>query len=212
MKARKTGKKRKYSEMRTVSDQMISVGSGALTAQKVFNVSDPVFNCTQSYYVASAVSTSTTVNQFFAFYTIFSYFDQYASWQAVFDQYRINLLEYTFIPLSSNGYSTANAGVTVVVVDHDDATVLSTINGAMDYPMQQTVRSTDPFRVTFKPHVAEAAYTGAFTGYANTVSPWLDIASANVQHYGVKTASVPTTAVLTYDLFVRANLSFKSVR
>lgn len=57
--------------------------------------------------------------------------------------------------------------------------------------------------------MAVAVYSGAFTSFANAPSSWIDSGSPNVQHYGLKAAVTATAAVQTYNLQVRARVSFR---
>jgi len=72
--------------------------------------------------------------------------------------------------------------------------------------------STDSHYRKFIPHVAVASYSGTFTSFTNEVAPWIDIASPSVQHYGLKTACTPTTAVVQYTARARLSVSFRNVR
>jgi len=66
----------------------------------------------------------------------------------------------------------------------------------------------------FVPHLALAAYApSAFTSFANTKPIWLDTGNTTVAHYGLKLAATPAiTNAQVFDLTVRYNISFRSVR
>jgi hypothetical protein len=189
-----------------------STGAGALNQQMLLPLSDPIFSVVQSFEAIASQTSSTSVPTFTAGYVTLAAFDQDASFKALFDQYRIEVVEYTFLPQTSQGYSGTNSGLFTVVIDYDDATALTSTASALDYPNQQTVRGLDPVRVVWKPKVALAAYNGAFTGYANAGNQWLDIASDTIQHYGIKTAWTVTGAAYSYNIVARAFLQFRRVR
>jgi hypothetical protein len=143
----------------------------------------------------------------------FSLMDNVAAWQTVFDQYRVPLLQISFRPRATfESANTANTGTFVTVVDVDDSTALTTIAGAMDYATAVVGRGLDAQTRTFVPHAAIAAYSGAFTSYANIKSPWIDCASPGVFHYGVKTAWSITDAAYIIDVTTRVVLEFRNVR
>jgi hypothetical protein len=189
-----------------------STGAGAINQQMLLPLSDPTFTVVQSFEAVGSTTSSTTNPTFTAGYVTLAAFDQDASFKALFDQYRIEMVEYTFVPQTSEGYSGTNSGLFTVVIDYDDATALSSVASALDYPNQQTVRGLDPVKVVWKPKIAMAAYNGAFTGYANAGNQWLDIASDTIQHYGVKTAWTVTGAAYSYNIIARALLQFRRVR
>lgn len=131
---------------------------------------------------------------------------QVASFTALFDQYRIDKVQVDFIPtaqicLVPQAEVTAVAaldapivaggasgGVYGTVIDYDDSAALANLSAYMQYSnfKMGQVGSLKIHRRTFKPHVATAAYAGAFTSYANMVNQWIDCASTTVQHYGLK--------------------------
>jgi hypothetical protein len=148
---------------------------------------------------------------FISFY--FGLMDNVAAWATVFDQYRVAMLQVTFRPrMTFESASTANTGTFITVVDVDDSTALTTIAGAMDYANAIVGRGLDEQTRTFVPHAALAAYSGAFTSYANVGPVWIDCASTGVLHYGVKTAWSVTDAVYTIDATTRVLLEFRNVR
>lgn len=192
--------------------QLVEVGAGALIRQPSFVVHNDVYRVTQTQEFTSWVTSSTSINVYNSFQFTASNFDQWSSITAVFDQYRFDQVEVTLIPQNSQGYSETNAGLIAVVCDYTDAAALTSFAQALDYPTVQVTRWTDPIRVTFKPHVAVAAYSGTFTSYASEASPWIATTSSGVQHYGFKIAGLPTGAVNTYNGVVRINMSLRAFR
>jgi len=195
---------------------------GVLAAEGVMEPKFPLrytglnvpFNLIQTQ-AASGISltSSTTVPTFTATNFTLSGLDQAASLQAVFDQYRIKMIEVSFHPRVSQESSTsANTGIFTTVVDVDDSTTLSSIGSANDFSTALTGRGFDSQVRTFVPHVAGAVYSGAFTSFSNLTSPWIDTLSPNVQHYGIKTAWSSTDSVYTFDASVRVWYQFRNVR
>jgi len=172
-----------------------------------------VFKFTQSWTDPNHAVSSVTVPTFTASTFTMGSLDQVASLAAVFDQYRMDEVEVWLNPqASSQGTATSTDGLFSSVIDYDDSNALTTVNQAYDYTNVLTTSGCSGHYRRFKPHVAIAAYSGAFTSFANQESPWIDFASTGVQHYGLKTAWTATTAVCKYDLIVRYHMSCRNIR
>jgi hypothetical protein len=127
----------------------------------------------------------------------------------LFDQYRFEELECWFEPQASY-LATTNCGILVTAVDVDDATAPTTIESVEDKQNSVSASGICGHYHRFKPHMAVAAYSGAFTSFSNMEADWIDSASNTVQHYGLKWACSATTAAQTYNLTVRARVSFRN--
>jgi hypothetical protein len=172
-----------------------------------------VYKVSQSLVLANAVVTSVALATFATFSFTLSVLDQVSSLVAVFDQYRIDEIEFWLFPhLSSNNAASGNPGLLATVVDYDDTNALTTFAQALDYTNCVTSSGLMGHYRRFRPHVATAAYSGAFTSFANEERKWLDAASPGIIHYGIKTASATTSSVETYDAIVRYHVSFRNVR
>jgi len=159
------------------------------------------------------LSTNTVTETQLSSYFGLSALNQAGTFTALFDQYRITKVEYWISPRTTAvTTASANPGRLVSVVDYDDANALTSIAEAMEYQNALVSSGVDGHYRCFRPHAALAAYTGAFTGYQNTASPWIDAASPSVQHYGVKVIVSPTDAVYTYDITVRLTCEFRNAR
>jgi len=139
-------------------------------------------------------------------------FDPNSSWATVFDQYRIALVEYHFVPRVNIISTGSNAGQFYTVVDLDDGTSPTGISYMQAYPGCQMTEGFKSHKHTFVPHVAVAAYSGVFTSFANEAAPWIDVASGGVLHYGVKYYWTTSVNVEHYDLNIRAHLQFRNAR
>lgn len=109
-----------------------------------------------------------------------------AAFSALFDQYRIVALRYTLIPRTNVVSGTAYNPPLYTIVDYDDASPLSSRNAFTQRANVTVSQVWQSVSRTFKPHAALAAYSGAFTSYANATSPWIDLNSTTVPHYGFK--------------------------
>jgi hypothetical protein len=139
--------------------------------------------------------------------------DLHSSYEAIFDQYRIPRIEFFTQPVAPTVASaTANSGFFFTVVDYDDSVGLSSIAGALDYENVIESVGFDGHYRDFVPHVAVAAYSGAFSSFANETSPWIDCASNAVLHYGVKCFWTTTDAAYLTATFARLYVEYRNVR
>lgn len=162
---------------------------------------------------AGAKTSSTTIEQTGAIYITLGDINQYAQLTSVFDQYRLAMVEVTFLPRTTQNET--YAAVTPMfgtAVDVDDASSPAGFNYIGDYQGSKVTEAYKQHKHTFVPHIAVAAYSGAFTSYENVTAPWIDCASTGVQHYGVKWAFTQTAVQATYDTVVRTWWQFRSVR
>lgn len=152
----------------------------------------------RSFTVSASLVAATTAPYGSVVYATLSSLPSYTDFTALFDQYKFDMIKVTFYrPYQQTGTMdiAANASQSVLpqlllhtAVDFDDAVAPVTPPDLQQYPSYQCTiltGSADRFSVTFKPRVALAAYSGAFTSYAN-MDAWLDSASPNVQTYGLK--------------------------
>jgi hypothetical protein len=161
----------------------------------------------------TTINNSTTVSTFSSQTVTLSLFNQYTSFTSIFDQYRIALVEVLYLP-RANAITAGNVnyGLFATVIDYDDATVLASMAEALDFSNSISAQAYLAQRRVFIPHVAEAAYSGAFTSFANVAAPWIDCSSPNVVHYGVKTAWTTGSQMAYLDVVVKAVIEFRNVR
>jgi hypothetical protein len=139
-----------------------------------------------------------------------------SSYTSLFDCYRIEFAEVEFIPINPSGFNPdLDTGLILnTVLDYDDAAALSTESNALQY--SSCLESTSMQRVvrTLVPRAAMSVYNGAFSSFARVpVGTWIDIASANVQYYGVKyVLSALPVAEAVFRIRVKLTVSFKNTR
>jgi len=144
----------------------------------------------------------------------FNSVSQFSSWAAVFDQYLIREVEVWITTAFSPAATAVNYGNEnlYLVVDYDDANALTTVAGALAYENVIAAPVTNGHYRKWRPHIAVAAYSGTFTSFKNEVSDWIDVASPNVQHYGLKVvADVTSTNALQVKMFTRVWIQFRNV-
>jgi len=134
-----------------------------------------------------------------------------------FDQYKIEAIRFNIrsqqnaIGLTTN--STTSLGSLWCVIDYDDASVLTSATQANSYSNVLVLPPGQSCSRIFKPRIAVGAYQGAFTGYANLASQWIDAGSSSVQHYGIKLfipqQTVGQTQLQTWDIEIEYFISLR---
>jgi len=166
----------------------------------------------QSMFAVQAwFSTSTTVNTSTATYFQISNTPSFSSMSAVWDQYRIDLLEFWLLPrqqiIDTNG---VNPGQIVSAIDLDDNSNVA-FPALSGYQSAIVTSGTVGHYHRWQPHAAIAAYSSTFSSFANVKSPWIDCANGNVQHYGCKIAATPSTNIMVFDYNVRFTVTYRGV-
>jgi hypothetical protein len=148
-----------------------------------------------------AILTATSSTQNPAYYFSLTDLDSYTAFTGLFDQYRIECVNFRMIPMQNAIGLTTNSTTTTVtpycVVDYDDATAISTAGLARTYESCIIVPPGEECSRTFRPRMALAAYSSTFVSFGNVGPQWIDAASPSVQHYGVKLFIPAATAAQT---------------
>jgi hypothetical protein len=145
--------------------------------------------------------------------------DNSGAFENVFDQYRIDAIRMTCSPQNNAVGLVTNSTTTLVplycVIDYDNTSNLATAAAAREYANCIVLEPGKSFIRVFSPRVAKATYFGAFSSFSNEVAPWIDCASPNVQHYGIKIfvpgATAAQTQLQSWDITYEYFMSFKSV-
>jgi hypothetical protein len=155
------------------------------------------------------VTNATGFATYAQMYTL-SQVPQQATFTALYDQYRISLIEVWLTPEVQGVQS--NSALLLSVIDYDDANTPTNEAYLENYQnMIMTNIQEGHYRV-FVPHVAIASYSGTFTSFANMEAPWIDSASNTVAHYGIKAGTTMTNAVIAIGSRVRFTIEFRNVR
>lgn len=161
---------------------------------------------------AQLMISSTSVPVYAAQSFTLSQVDNVSSYIAVFDQYKITEIEVLIEPsVSEVNSNSADVGSYITAVDIDDDTPPATVAQLGPYTSSLMSKGTASHYHRWKPTIAIAAYSGAFTSYASTDSEWLDCASTGIKHYGLKAAIPIVSALQTYFYTVKLHISFRSI-
>jgi hypothetical protein len=145
--------------------------------------------------------------------------DNATTFQTLFDQYRIDAIMVSIKPQNNAIGLFTTASITLsdlyVVLDYDNATNLTSSATAREYDNCMTLAPTESGMRVFQPRMAVAAYSGAFTSFANLQDQWIDSAYPNVIHYGVKAylpgGAAGQTSLQVWELIFDYYVSFRSV-
>lgn len=185
----------------------------SMVSGRVAHMNDPredgrVFNFVESTTQESAFSSSTSIPVGVGAYITLGGLPNATTYAALFDQYRITQVEIWAMPTGS--VAPEESALFKSVVDYDNTTTTATTSFFDSYSNTHTTTLLNGHYRRFSPHIAMAAYGGAFTSYANKSMQWIDCASTAVQHYGVKYYIDTTTAVVPVDLIWRVWIQFKN--
>jgi hypothetical protein len=124
-------------------------------------------------------------------YVTLSNLSDYTDLASLFDQYRIDRVEYQFIysqtmsPAAIPGANLAPMPILYTVIDYDDASALSTTDQYLHYRSCKVSRLDKIVTLSLVPKLANGVYNGSFGGYGSC-RQFVDSASPTVQWYGVK--------------------------
>lgn len=162
-------------------------------------------------FTAGTLTSSAVLPTFASFNFTANSLGDLSSLTGLFDQYRITKIEAWIMPnvLDSTVNST---GILYTCVDYDDSSALTTVQQAQNYTNVLFAPTTEGQYRAFTPHAAVALYSGVFTSFGNEVSPWIDAASAGVEHYGLKLACsvIPNGVIFTVN--VRMHTEWRNSR
>jgi len=146
---------------------------------------------------------------------------QFATFNSLYDAYRIDYMEITFRSRNTdNGLLSAAVQVIPLIytaVDKDDSTT-PTLAQIIEYQGVQThPTSLEQFTIRFAPATRGLIWDGAAAqAGARLTKQWIDAAQTGIPHYGLKyviTAGVGgQTSLATWDVDLYCGVSFKNVR
>lgn len=156
------------------------------------------------------VQGSTPIDLFGAYEVTLASFPDSAEFTALFDQYRIAALEFTFVPVTSNG----TGSPLYTVIDYDDSSPLTLVGQVLEYDTLQITQPGQFHKRSLIPQVSTTVYNTAITsGYSSKSMQWIDAGNPNVPHYGLKYAA-PFIAGVNYQItvLVKAIIQCKDIR
>lgn len=178
-----------------------------------------IYTVVRNVQVSALLTASNSADVFAAFQFTPSMIDDFSSIAAVFDQYRIDLLQLDLTFRGNTASGSVGTWVFGTVIDYDDGNAPSSFGQLLDYSNYIESRLTASFDKqvrTFVPAIAAAAYTtgAAVAGYGMRQKQWMDCTYSAVPHYGVKAGIRQNTssAVPIVDGLLRVRLSLRNSR
>jgi hypothetical protein len=135
----------------------------------------------------------------------------YAAYTALFDEYMIEKVEIWISPSMSQLTSASTVlGDWSTAVDYDDANTPSSLGTVTDKQNSASSTILQAHYHQFEPKFAIGTYSGSFVSFASDRG-WVDCASPNVQHYGIKVACTSTPGGVEYlNSTIRITVAFRS--
>jgi len=161
-------------------------------------------------YTGASLSSSTTVPTAVSLNFTLNSLNNVASYVGVFDQYAI-VCAIVRIRAPDNAVASPSVtpGVLHSVIDHDDSSGLTSVGMAQEYSTHMSTPGYISQTRVIYPRIAIAAYSGAFTSFAN-VRSYVDAGNAGVQHYGLKILCEPSVgSAFTYSTEVELVVHFR---
>jgi len=217
---KKNGKKSKYLLCPGDGKTWSTISQGIPHIRLNFKDNKP-YTITQSIESNAFLTSSNVAFQNIGLAFAVTVLTQIASFQNIFDQYKIDCIELWIIPRNPTSPTGAavNRGLLYSCIDYDDQTVAG--YNETNYTSRSNVvvtNSTLGHYRRFVPHTAVAAYSSSgpgFTGYQNEVNQWIDASYPSVLHYGVKVGvSICDAAAdeVVYDQLTRYTVSWRNVQ
>jgi hypothetical protein len=162
-------------------------------------------------FPSSTVSAPTAVDTLAALNFTLGALPASTDFTSLFDQYRIIQVTVRFIPLAGAG---TGSNPLVTAIDYDDSTAPTAVTDLFQYDSVIFSQPGTTVERTLKPRVATAAYSGAFTSFASAdPNLWIDVASPNVQYYGLKYGiAAATGATANWSLLIEYVLQCRNTR
>jgi hypothetical protein len=206
---KKTGKRSKLArEGQVVSRMFDSLGSRPYPTNGIGLEQSIQLELT--YLTQSVVSSSATsgIPMYAAMAFSIGQTSGAAALLATFDQYRIDQIETWFEDPNPN--SAVSYPDIISAVDLDDNNTPTSVGQVQDHAGSLMSAGPGGHYHRWRPHIALAAYSGAFTSYSNVPSMWIDSASPNVQHFGLKVATVSNSGQVAYNVVTRMVVSLRA--
>jgi len=168
-----------------------------------------VYNTFQTAELGNQLTSSSGGETDYAQYFTLNQIQGISSYTSTFDQYWIKQIECEVTPSSSTAINVDNFRW-LCVVDYDDAAT-PTFNGLLQYSNVSDLSRVEGCMKRFVPHVAiSISNNSSSSGARNEPSGWIDSASPDRAHYGVKVSMSATSTTVVLALRVRFLVAFRN--
>ncbi len=143
------------------------------------------------------LSAQPTLESVYAFTFTLADLPGASEFTTLFDQYRIVQVVAMFRPVT---VPTLSPNIIISAIDYDDAGPAS-VATLREYQTAMSLPPGTGFTRIINPRLTIAAYSGTFTSYAlPPAQTWVDVASPNVQYYGLKISVPPLVSGSSFDI------------
>jgi hypothetical protein len=186
-----------------------------LTVLRPSDSEGQVVHAKSTIYVASVTSTS-AAEGLYGYSTSFDQIPDYTSCQNLYDRYKINRVVWRIKANTAQPVPAASPSISYLFacVDFDDGSAPSSVSIVGNYENCVLASVSEDLLIEYRPKIAIAAYSGAFTSYASNSNQWIDMGSPSVQHYGLKigVSQSTSTNVNNWLVFVTIHYSMSHRR
>jgi len=171
----------------------------------------------QKYVDRGALTSTSAANGYYGIGFQFQDIPDYTSWQAVFDQYRIDQIDLDIRPMTEASLPGSAPGYSVgwVAVDYDDNATPGTVSSVANYSNVSILSPGRGLKLSFRPKVDVGVYNSGAAGAGAIVGGlWMDMAYPAIQYHGVKVAITASTStnVNAWYILARYTVSMRSSR
>lgn len=172
------------------------------------------YRVVQTVDKGTVLTSSAGADTFYSQNFVLTDLDQVASFQNIFDQYRIAVVEVWLTPVVQSTSGGASNARYLTVVDYDDSATLSGTANARQYENCTDTTSYEGVYRRLRPHCTAITSSGnstSTTGNMSMLSPWINSSSGTVPHYGFKVACYAASITTTFNLVIRYHVEFRNV-
>jgi hypothetical protein len=156
-------------------------------------------------------------NTYNGYYFTLSGLPGFGELTSVFDQYRFLKIEVRYHPEYSEsqvGQELA-LGFLATCIDFDDSSAPASVGAVLEYNNHSITSLLKDHRRSFRPRAALGVYqAGVFSGFGMAPpGQWCDMASPNIQHYGLKSVIKNDMNIsITYLLTITCTVACRAAR
>jgi hypothetical protein len=183
------------------------VRSEAQPAMLSIKYDNQVFKIIQSFDSGTFLTSSAGGDVFSATSFLLSFLPQYTSFTAVFDQYRIAMIEIWITPTYQDYIGGSSTARYLTVIDYDDDATPTTTGQLLSYA---NCTDLSPYTGVYRKFVPHCASSGPSSNL-NVAAPWFDSASSSAKHFGLKCGMFSSTITSSLQLKTRYTVEFRNV-
>jgi hypothetical protein len=168
-----------------------------------------IFKFVQTLDSGTVLTSSAGADVFYSTAFIVSSLTQWSSFAAIFDQVKLDMVEFWLTPTYQDTAGGASNSRALIVIDYDDDIAPTNTNALIQYTNCIDTNSYNGVYRRFAPHTQSLAGP---SGSRNLGPVWFDVASASgVKHFGLKMGAYASSVTTTWNLSYRLHVSFRNV-